>query len=643
MDTFFSILQAAFGIGFLVFVHEAGHFIAARLCRVDVLVFSLGMGPRIWGFERGGCDYRLSAIPIGGYVRMLGDLTGDPDESGAGALSRKPPLQRLFVYSAGVVMNVLVAFALFPIVYASGVSVQRPVVGAVTVGSPAWTAGIRPGSIIESINDVEIRSFDQIPPEVALSPSPLRLEIREPVLGAPGTYVPRSLLVETEYDPQQGFARIGIEPGSRVQVVRDPRLGRDVLGLEIAVGEEGAAFDAGLRTGDLLVEYDGAPVTWRTPQDIDLDLAFPESPFLARFVPGSSARARTQVDLDRVLAIESLALREIEGAPAIGVEPLAQRVRSVRPGSAWEDLGLLPGDRILTIGGAPLSRARELHKHLQAPRPLAIEIERRGLRLTLNLDGRPDQPGSAADARELAWSVELEAERPVPRVAVQPGSAGEQAGLRTGDRIVEIAGRAVGTWEDVQRAASRVQEGEPLTLRAERASEGSDGAPTTLELSVALQKRTHRRPTFSFVQDDTLLRADSTLGAIQLGLSASLKLMKQILFLLKKIVTGEVAAEKTLSGPISIASVTYRYAQAGWIPLLLLLAQLSLNLALINLLPIPALDGGSIVFVLVEAVKGSPVSDRVLGASQTVGIFLLIALMLFVTFHDVRNVFGLFR
>jgi len=99
--------QVALGIGLVIFVHESGHFIAARLCRVRVDVFSLGFGPRIFGWKRRGTQYQLALVPLGGYVKMAGEEPSDsgrapaPDE-----LPSKSVGQRFFIYSGGVLMNV---------------------------------------------------------------------------------------------------------------------------------------------------------------------------------------------------------------------------------------------------------------------------------------------------------------------------------------------------------------------------------------------------------------------------------------------------------------------------------------------------------------------------------------------------------
>src|SRR5436189_2201903 len=106
-----TIIGLVIVLGTLIFAHEAGHFFVAKLFRVRVLVFSLGFGKRLFGFRRGGTDYRVSLIPLGGYVRMAGDTpeegrSGDPDE-----FLSKPKWQRFLILVAGPAMNLLIALA----------------------------------------------------------------------------------------------------------------------------------------------------------------------------------------------------------------------------------------------------------------------------------------------------------------------------------------------------------------------------------------------------------------------------------------------------------------------------------------------------------------------------------------------------
>ena len=127
----FRVLQVLLGIGLVIFVHEAGHFIAARLCRVRVDVFSIGFGPALFRWKRGDTTYQLSALPLGGYVRMAGeDAYLEPDRKAqAGELGSKTVGQRFFIYSGGVLMNLAFGFVVFPVLFLVGVPFT-PVTGA---------------------------------------------------------------------------------------------------------------------------------------------------------------------------------------------------------------------------------------------------------------------------------------------------------------------------------------------------------------------------------------------------------------------------------------------------------------------------------------------------------------------------------
>jgi len=131
-----------------------------------------------------------------------------------------------------------------------------------------------------------------------------------------------------------------------------------------------------------------------------------------------------------------------------------------------------------------------------------------------------------------------------------------------------------------------------------------------------------------------VVQAKDAFDAVRLGCVCSLDLVKQLYITLKRLLTGDVAA-KNLGGIIQISRVTYRHAQDGWTRFLYFLALLSINLAFVNILPIPMLDGGHMLFVLIERIKGSPVSIQVLNYSQIIGLVLVLALVVFVTYNDI--------
>lgn len=163
-------------LGPLIFIHEFGHFIVAKLFGVRILVFSLGFGPRIVGWKHGHTDYRISAIPLGGYVKMLGE-NPEVELSGSGEefLSRSKPV-RFAVLVMGAVMNLLLAVCLYWGMFISGI--EEPafrrdpaVVGSVRETSPAAEAGILPGDIIVAMGDAEVPDWDTYITLVRLNPN----------------------------------------------------------------------------------------------------------------------------------------------------------------------------------------------------------------------------------------------------------------------------------------------------------------------------------------------------------------------------------------------------------------------------------------------------------------------------------------
>src|ERR1700682_1636720 len=132
-------------LGFLIFAHEAGHFVVAKLFRVRVLVFSFGFGQRLFGFRKGDTDYRVSLIPLGGYVRMAGDNPEESRPGGPAEFLSKPKWQRFLILFAGPFMNVLIAIVFIAIISMAGTEslVIQPMVGEGSPGKPAAGGGLQ--------------------------------------------------------------------------------------------------------------------------------------------------------------------------------------------------------------------------------------------------------------------------------------------------------------------------------------------------------------------------------------------------------------------------------------------------------------------------------------------------------------------
>ncbi len=152
-------------LGVLIFFHELGHFLVARFFGVGVETFSLGFGPKIYRKKIGLTEYCLSIIPLGGYVKMVGEdpSTQIPDQDRSLSFTHKRLYQKSLIVAAGPIFNFVLAVLIFYVLFqVSGSYYVRPVVGTVADGSPAMSAGVKPGDLIEAIDGVRVESWDEM-------------------------------------------------------------------------------------------------------------------------------------------------------------------------------------------------------------------------------------------------------------------------------------------------------------------------------------------------------------------------------------------------------------------------------------------------------------------------------------------------
>lgn len=232
-------------LGFLIFAHEAGHFMFAKLFRVRVLVFSLGFGKRIFGFRKGDTDYRVSLVPLGGYVRMAGDspeenIPGNPDE-----FLSKPKWQRFLILVAGPAMNILIAIAFMAVIAMVGIEelVIKPVIAQVEPNKPAARAGLQPGDVIVSIKGEKVTDFADVKMIVSMNAgTPLPLVYRRNGVEHSTVLTPER--AEGDFGPvgRAGVVGAGVEP---------------VVG---RVEPSSPAALAGVRSGDRILAANGKAV-----------------------------------------------------------------------------------------------------------------------------------------------------------------------------------------------------------------------------------------------------------------------------------------------------------------------------------------------------------------------------------------------
>jgi regulator of sigma E protease len=239
----------AFGIvlGIIVIVHEFGHYIAARLMGVRVETFSFGFGKRILGKKVGDTDFRLSLIPLGGYVKMAGEEEWDPENLKPDEFQAKNRGQKIFILVMGPLFNLLLAFAIFTIINITGVKApayksEPPVIGYVEKGSAAEAADIQKGDRIVTINGKAVENWDDL--ELVISSSPeetLDVEIERD-----GQLSKKKMDVGTISTYRVGHA--GLQWYYRTEVA------------SLTKGEPAEA--AGIKEGDVIYQVDGAPVSY---------------------------------------------------------------------------------------------------------------------------------------------------------------------------------------------------------------------------------------------------------------------------------------------------------------------------------------------------------------------------------------------
>lgn len=290
----FWILVGIFVLGLMVLVHEWGHFIVAKLLGVRVDVFSIGFGPRLFGRRRGDTDYRVSALPLGGYVRMAGDSPGQERAGAPNEFLSKPRWQRVLIALAGPAMNILMAVVLLAGVFAY--RYERPaflsepaVIGAVREASPAARAGFAPGDRLVRFGQVQNPTWEEVLTEAALSATgPVPVEVERA-----GSRL--ALQLDLPEGAQNDPARVGWLPDS-------PLVVQTVL--PGSPGERG-----GLRSGDVLLAFNGEPLRPSATQENPL-----------------SERLQQTKDQPVVLTLDRQGAREeVTVTPVFGDHPAGKR------------------------------------------------------------------------------------------------------------------------------------------------------------------------------------------------------------------------------------------------------------------------------------------------------------------------------
>jgi len=598
------ILEAVVGFGVLIFVHELGHFLAAKWIGVRVDAFSLGFGPSLkkkWGET----EYRLGICPLGGYVKMAGEEPNPDKPPQPGEFYSKSVGQRAVVFGAGVFMNLVFGFIAFMLAYQFGVPTVPATVGGVEPGSTAWMMGLRRDDRIERIQGVSPPiDFEDLRTAIMLSSPGEGIRL---TASRGGRTFERVLY--PKYEKELGMPSAGIyQPTTMTVAAVSKSHGAD---------EEGEVdfrrvLQAGLKPGDVITAVQVAGSNQATP------VSTPQE-FQNALDDSAGAAIRIRYQRGASFGETAAITPELVGEPHwLGIRFGSNRVSDVRPGSWAEKAGILPGDIIVSVADKPVRSRGEAANALDgtgAASSVSLAV-RRG-----DKDARLTVPGPLEDKTETCIAFE-------PEMVVDStmrGYPADRIELRPGDEIVSANGVEV---KDARRLSEVLMaaKGEPVRLEWRR-----DGK--LMEASVTPQKRwTIGVP---FEMDQTVVRSGVP-GSCLLGARKAYQWALRTYAALRSLIFGEVST-RHLSGPISIGYLAYAAAKRGLGMFLYILGVLNINLGVMNLLPVPVLDGGHLMFAVVEKVRGRPLSERIRSLATYMGLGLIIGLLLLAFWNDIRG------
>ena len=534
-------------LGALVIVHELGHFVAAKLLDFKVLRFSVGFGRPLVRLAASETEYQIGVVPLGGYVRILGEDDGDPvpDADAARAFGARPLWQRLIVVFAGPAANFLFPILIYFVFFAGHSQLPAAVVGDVIAAGPAARAGIEPGDRIVSVDGESIRYWEEL--EAIIDDGAnreLRLAIKRGQRTIEKLLVPVERTVRTRDGRSAHQVWIGVS-----QAPFRPQIG--------VVDPSSPAGRAALRTGDLIISIDGKDITNWTALRRALD-GDPRRRTVAYFrgapVPGVP---QLQLLEPRIADLVPETRVDDAGRRAVvhGVSPAQMFVARVEPDSPAARAGLRAGDLITHLDDQPVANWMLMDQALQS---------------------RPAQ----------SWTLRW----------LRTDASGHARAMHA-----PIEQRRVAVTDEYGNTTERLQFG---------ATNDFDRGEGEL---VAIDGR------FTYAASKAVERTGDTVVEMVGGFWAILR--------------GDSPRE-TVGGPLMMYRVASVSGSKGWDAFLLMLALISVNLGLINLLPVPMLDGGNLIVFAIECVQRRPLAPAGRHRVMMVGLVIVVAIMALALSND---------
>jgi regulator of sigma E protease len=666
-----SVILSFAGLGVVIFVHEFGHFIAGKLSDICVEAFAIGFGPVVIGVKRcenflrfrilptillkdndpdgegllclklpmnckaGETEYQLRIFPLGGFVKLLGqeDVGADKPSDNPRSFLNRPIWKRIVVGSAGVVFNVILAIVFFVIVFTKGINLPPAFVGGTMPGYPAAKAGLMPGDEIISVDGKNNIDFTTVAMAAALSGNdkPVNLTVKR----TDGKIEDVNIIAKQL--PGVGAKGFGILPAFMLEMAK--------------IEKPEVLFDAtGLKPGDILTDVDGEKVeqSWQYTEKIQkvfeptIQLTFQrpgqDEPVVftdrlefigymeyqdgGEFVPSHIGGIIPRL---KIISLES----------ANGNQKFKRISKLISVESSDVNQILQAGDIIVRVADIANPTYREL-------RQATITYANQDLKLTVLRNSELIEatvvPKIGKDGRVvIGIGVGLDVENPIAAAVADPNTS-QISDLPRGAEIVSVAGEGVRNFFDIAVALEK-NRGSTVKIVYKSALDEKQmdyAVPQDGDISAINPITTYDLP---FKMMRKLYRADGAVDAMKMGTRKTVEFIVQTYMTIKGLVVGSISP-KSLMGPVGmIAASSKIIADKDYIQYFNFMGIISACLAVMNFLPLPILDGGLVLMLIIEKIKGSPVHTKIQEWLVYIGLALIGGLFVLITYNDILRVF----
>ncbi len=667
IKAFGAVLLAILGIGLIVLFHELGHFTAAKLMDIHVEGFSIGFPPvlatikrttegylvkilpgapkeeggqltSLLSFKLGGkckpgeTEYRIGLIPFGGYVKMLGQedigevkATDDPR-----SYANKPVSVRMAVIIAGVLFNVLCAAVIFIGVFLKGVSLIPPVVGDVWANSPAQRAGLEPGDEFIVINGREFNlQFMHIFEAAGLSAKGKSIPVT--VKKRDGSVVDLELVAKQL--PGETLKVFGVGYPSSLTIA--------------SLSEDSAAElveRTHLRSGDCVVSVNGRDV--KDYFDLMDELGQLYQPTVTLLASRQSKGDEKSRLIESEIGIEYLP-SAIDANSESGLSHIYSMVPALKVTMILPDVEYAGerefelGDVITNIGDVAYPTYIEMREvtNEHSDKKLDIKV------LRIDESGLEQKnivqviPRTVSNRTVIGIVVGLDLNRPVVAKTIESEEIAKKLAIERGARIVSVGGKKVESFFDVIEQL-RNTSGPNISIKWQNQQSDTGQAELPVgEFDKLVTIKGVMEEAIPFELLERIYKAEGPLIAIGMGFYEMAGYVKHAALTLRQFFGGQVSPKNFL-GPVGIVKISYDIVKSK--PLtyyIYFLGLINAFIAVFNLIPILPFDGGHVVLLGIEKIKGKPVNERIQAGMVYVGVVLVVVFALYLTFNDIVRLF----